>query len=619
MILVDNRKALRIKYRELLEQLSKWDHLQKNSVEIETAKTGVPTIKVNIEGKQQYLVSKYDPVREAERLAAKYTQKDIKHVLFVGMGMGYYLKSFLEKHPEAKYSIYEPSEEILHAYLSTFRLEDLPLKNLQRLFTGINPDVIEFEVQSLLDATHNSLEVIFLPIYEKIYGEQIKGILEKALGVIEEKHINLVANVAFQKRWTINSVRNLPVMLKTPNILHNIDRSAFKGKPVIIVSAGPSLNEEFENLRYIKEHGLAYIFTVGSAINALIEHGIYPDAACTYDPQEHNYRVIQRIKDDNITDIPLIFGSSVGFETVEGYPGDLLHMIISQDTVSPFLLTNTDQSSLCVINDAPSIAIVTFQLLVKLKVSDIILVGQNLAYIKNKHYANGIDYGTGSQTISDTQLLSSICVKDVYGNVVRTTEGFNLMRQQLEMYIATNPQLKVWNTTKGGAAIDGAEFKMLTKIIAEQLTKKVVKEGWTKGQSGYNHVHLKLQLEQLKSESIILEVVLKKALDTIEAIQKAVNANRIKNLEKHYNTLDDKIGNMKKNSFYQRLLEPMIRVQQELLSQNIKGLKYETNTMKKAECIINEFGNFLESAIQNYYEVKDLFNEVGNELILSLE
>lgn len=79
--------------------------------------------------------------------------------------------------------------------------------------------------------------------------------------------------------------------------MHDIDQKAFEGKPAIIVAAGPSLSEEFEHLKFIKENGLAYIFSVGSAINALIEHGIYPDAACTYDPKERNQNVIRIIKD----------------------------------------------------------------------------------------------------------------------------------------------------------------------------------------------------------------------------------------------------------------------------------------------------------------------------------
>lgn len=46
--------------------------------------------------------------------------------------------------------------------------------------------------------------------------------------------------------------------------------------------------------------------------------------------------VIQKVKDKNIANIPLIFGSTVGYETLADYNGPLLHMFTSQDTVAPF-------------------------------------------------------------------------------------------------------------------------------------------------------------------------------------------------------------------------------------------------------------------------------------------
>ena len=99
---------------------------------------------------------------------------------------------------------------------------------------------------------------------------------------------------------------------------------------------------------------------------------------------------------EKITDIPLIFSSSVGFEVLQNYPGtSLLHMITSQDTISSYLLKLDNNTQLDGVKDAPSIAVVTIQLLYKLGFNPIILVGQNLAYADNKHYAEGISYASG--------------------------------------------------------------------------------------------------------------------------------------------------------------------------------------------------------------------------------
>lgn len=615
MILIDNRYALRLKNRELLNRLSAWDNLEPTGQVItEQAKTGALTLKLVHDEKMLYLQSKYDPKREAQRFASKFDEEIIKHVLFVGVGAGYHIQAFMEAHPDTKFSIYEPNEEVLHAYLSNFQLDDLPLRQLAKIFTGTEEESVTTELQVLLAASKNVLKIITLPVYEKIFGEQIQVILEKSLESIKEKHSSLATNVSFQKRWTINSIKNFPTVLKTPNILHDIDRSSFEGKPAIIVAAGPSLNEEFENLRYIKENGLAYIFSVGSAINALIEQGIYPDAACTYDPQDINYRVIQIIKDKGITEIPLVFGTSVGFETLENYRGELLHMIVSQDTVAPALLKSSKTETLDFVNDAPSIAVVTFQLLSKLGCSPIILAGQNLAYIRNHYYAKGIDYGNNSHEVKEEALNKAIATEDVYGQTVKTTDGFNRMRQQLEMYIAHYPSTVVFNTTKGGAAINGTTFSTLEDLIANYLSERVISMNWYYGESHYDETYLSKRLVELTNESQMLNKIINSLLDILRNINSDLKMNRTYSLENKYTKLDSYVADLKKNHFYNSFVDPMIRVQYEVLTSNILGIQYQQDPIKKGKIIVQEFSRFVEGCARNSQVAYSLFNEMKDSI-----
>lgn len=615
MILIDNRNVLRMKDRELLNEMSKMDQQESSGqVIVEQAKTGVPTIKIVQEGKTQYLQSKYDPQKEAQRFAGKFAGEPISYVLFVGVGTAYHIEAFVESHPDTKFAIYEPNEEVLHAYLSNFRLDKLPVRNLLKIFTGTEQEHVTLEVQQLLAQSNNVLKIITLPVYEKLYGEQVNGILEKALEAIKNKHSSLATNIAFQKRWTINSIKNFPTVLQTPNILHDIDRSAFERKPAIIVAAGPSLNEEFENLRYIKEHGLAYIFSVGSAINALIEQGIYPDAACTYDPQDINYRVIQVIKDKGITEIPLVFGSSVGFETLENYPGDLLHMIVNQDTVAPAFLESVDHINLEFVNDAPSIAVITFQLLAKLHVNQIILVGQNLAYLEDEYYAKGIDYGTGNNTVTEEKLKTMPIVNNVYGSEVRTTEGFISMRKQLEMYISLYPQIKVWNTTKGGATILGSEFSPLEEVMQNELKISVVEKNWPQLLKQENTFNLNQKVSEIEKQAVILESTINKAFSIVRSINQEVQYKRTNQLENKYNLLDSEMNRIRMNPFYKIFIEPMIRVQQERLSAKVKQVKYENTAIKKANVLIEEFTLFIAECAKDYNLSMQLFKEMKERI-----
>lgn len=614
MILIDNRNVLRLKDRALLQQLSKWEEQQPTGeIVVETAKSGALTMKVVLDGKSQYMQSKYDPIKEAERFASKFTEESSAHVLFVGIGLGYHIQAFMQHHPDTKFSIYEPNEEVLYTYTSHCRLDELPLRQLHNIFTGTDERIIQQEIQQLLTASNQMLKIITLPVYEKLYGSQIHTILEKALVALKDKRSSLATNVAFQKRWTINSIKNFPTVLSTPNILHDIDKSAFEGKPAIIVAAGPSLNEEFENLRYIKEHGLAYIFSVGSAINALIEHDIYPDAACTYDPKERNQNVIKIIKDRNISTIPLIYGSSVGYESLQNYPGPLLHMITSQDTISNNLL-NHKKEKLKIINDAPSIAIITFQLLSMLGFNEIILVGQNLAFHNSKRFADGIKYQHISNEITEVEKNEMILIDDVYGNKIYTNEMYYRMREQLEFYISKYKHVNVINTTKGGALIKGTEFVELKNLIKNNLKFRVVRTQWFLANNIYNKENVNNKLRDLVQKSDLLKHNINYMFQILEMLSNNIQFISTKEIEFTFMLLDKEMKKIESNLFYKIVIEPMIRVENNILIEKIPLIKYKSNIIEKAEIIFTLFTNYMRELNKSFQYGISLINELNKEI-----
>lgn len=592
MILVENRNILRSRHRSLLNRLTELESKDENSVVVETSKKGTATLKININDKDQYLHSKYDPELEAERLIEKLESVDkYDHVLFIGTGIGYHIKSFLNKYPTMKFSMYEPNMEVLVNYLSENDLSNLQTPNLQSIFTYTDEQSLRQEVQNLIKTLGNNILIVTLPVYAKLYSNEILIVMGSIKEMLKEKKSNLVTNLSFQKRWTINSLKNFPYVLKSPNILHDVDNSAFKDKPAIIVAAGPSLSEEFENLRYIKENGLAYLFSVGSAINALIEHDIYPDAACTYDPTVRNQKVIQKIKEKNITQIPLIFGSSVGFETLENYPGPMLHMITSQDTVTPYFIDSGSEVN--IVQDAPSIAVVTFQLLNLLGCKQIILVGQNLAYRDKNRYAEGIKYDYVANELSEKEMKNTIVVQDVHGNDVLTTEGFNRMRQQLEMYIQSSTDVEIINTTKDGAHIEGTTFIPLSKVISAKLSDKVVDFNWYDVSNVYNLDYIENQVRIMNRYQHDCERAITSSINELKEIDKLVKSHLFNRLEISYNKFDRHFDELKKNQFYQALIEPMVRVQYQRLTEKNKLIQFEKKPIKKGVEVVNSFGKFL--------------------------
>ena len=581
-------------------------------LKVETSRSGVPTLVVTKEGKGLFLHSRYDPQREAEAFANQFSAAcQGTTVVFYGVGLGYQINAFLCNHPGVNYYIYEPIPELLKAYLNHQSLNDLPGKKLQGVIIGRHDQETVSFLQSVIDKSRGELLLVELPMHKQIFAAEYEKFLDLFQKTIKGKRTQLHTNYAYQKRWIINSMKNFKEVLSTPNIVMAGNRR-FKGKPALLVAAGPSLNEEIENIRSIKEKGLAYIFTVGSAINTLIHYHVYPHAACTYDPSERNQIVFEKIKAEGIKEIPLIFGSSTGYETLQHYPGEMYHMITSQDLVANYFLKTTEEERLEIVSDAPTIALVTLQLLYTLGFNPIILVGQNLAYQGRSQHAEGIHYTT---QVTTEEMERGIFVPDVYGNEVLTHVSMDLMRKQMEFYIKNFTDCTVLNTTKGGAQIEGANFLELEKVISTYLKDQVYNETWrSELKTDYDLAHLNVQLESMDRSYQRAQRLSDEYNDILKTIDRLITNRNFQEAEKMYVKLDKTLGKIERNKFFAIFILPMNRVQYKILIDSIDRLNEEQNPTTKGQRIVKSFKTFIDLCQEDLQLIAPLYQELKEEI-----
>ncbi|EGQ26939.1 hypothetical protein HMPREF9372_0969 [Sporosarcina newyorkensis 2681] len=571
------------------------------------SKSGLPTLQLEYGGRKIFIHSKYDPVKEATQLLERYKEQieNHQHILFYGVGLGYHVKAFIEQYPEKLVSTYEPVVEVAAISTSVASETKFDQSQLRYLFVEQKPADVETHLQTLSHHLTQKVLLIILPSYERFLKEEILQFLVKFKEIVEEKKQNMGTNVFFSKRWTVNALMNLPSTFETPNFLLE-HAETFRDKPVLLVAAGPSLSEEMENLRIIKARGLAYIFAVGSANKALIANGIHPDAVFTYDPQAHNYTVFQPIMNEEIATIPMIYGTTVGFETIQMYPGPKMHFVTAQDTITQ----QFHETELPVINDAYSIAIVTMEILYRLQVKNIILVGQNFAFKNDLFYSKEIQrYDKGKREISDASVQEkdkedAFYVKDVYGNDILTTKGFNNMRKSMVRYIAKNPDTPVINTTRGGAEIEGTTFVPLSEVMKEQLKKKVVEENWyTKGEvlPTTNETKNKLKVLQ-QSLATYREQDLALYAHFKEVEQSIANLN-LQQLQKRFEKTDELVGKLTSNMIYDVAIRPITRNALETLQAEVELLRKMEISKEKLVIILNLFAAYFNRCRVVYKEI----------------
>lgn len=617
MMLIDNLNYLKQFFPRALETLEKEQSPNGHKeLYVTDTRNGELTLYKDILGNHIYAHSKYNPISEATAIIDKYSQiDDYDHVLFYGLGLGFHIDEFVKRYPDKSYSIYEPSLEAFnifceHKLLSNYSTNQLKTLHIER----DSQDIPVFLGHFLKLYSENTLFII-LPSYERLFAKQFEQFSSEMSRSKLNRVTHLYANLKFEKRWTLNSLLNFKETIACRNIFHH-EPGFLKDKPVLLVAAGPSLQYEIDHLRRIKDRGLAYIVSVGSAIKALVSYGIHPDFACTYDPLEYNQYVFDEVVEQNITTIPLIYGTSVGFEILEKYPGPKYHMLTSQDTVGSFYLENKTDG-LDIVSDAASIAIITLQLLARLGASPIILVGQNFAYKEDQFYAAGVNSRFRGDGLTDRERNTSIEVEDVEGNQIYSNAGLTRMKGQMEDYIKIMKQTEFINTTRGGAKIAGTTYIPLQVVQESRLHSKTVVEGvFSENKSMYDNELIGLKVEEMYEEFKKVDSIFQQITKLLDSLRISARDNKQSQLKKHFARWDKMIRRLRRNKFYDVFLQPMNRVKFELLLINVDKIRFQEDIVGKANLIVTEFGNYIKECYDDLELLSPIY-EIEHEKIIS--
>ncbi|MCM3760905.1 DUF115 domain-containing protein [Alkalihalobacillus oceani] len=617
MMQVDNINFLRKYFPRVREQMRD-QQAKKITVERISTRSGEDTLKVQNGGKEFFLHSKYNPTVEAEKLLETYEDVDqYDHIFFYGLGLGYHVEKMINQYPDLTFTLYEPITNIFSEFIKTQPLHKFSKQRVTSIHveSTLSQQRLDAELTKIIN---KKVLFVALPSYKKAFSKEYQSFVALFSEMLKQKKASFRTNYAYEKRWTLNSLMNFQSTLSTPNILHDVDHEFFKNKPALLVAAGPSLAEELDRIRYIKEHKLAYVIAVGSAINALINEGIKPDAVASYDPKGRNQKVFEKTIALGLDhEIPLIFGSSIGFEVLQVYNGHKLHMLTNQDTISPYFLKHKKSKKLTQLNDAASIAVVTLQLMDKLKFNPIILVGQNLSFRNNQRFSKGIQYDHISSEVTEQEKERLIEITSVDGETVQTNEMFLRMKKQLESYIPliTNAKKVVINTTQGGAHIEGTVFKSLEEVVANDFENEVVIDNWFKEITKQYDQQYVLEQKQRMDESVDeLVLYVNQLIKGLNNLNWLIEENKIYQITEQMNQLDKTFQAMDLLDSYKVLIHPTVRVQHELTEKRLLLMHDEKEMLQKGKFVLAELSSYIEEIKKAIEIVVPVYDTVLKEV-----
>jgi hypothetical protein len=442
------------------------------------SKSGAVTAEVRSEsGKGILLHSRWDPADEAAAFARGTDTEKITYYIVLGFGLGYHVKALLAAaRKESRIIVIERDMGLFRAALESVDLREIFASRRVTLVAGKSgPDIFRALSPHVVGMFLDTIYLVHRPSVEsapEYYSEVHKGISD----FITYGMQNVITTVSVAFLSKLNCLMNLPFYAFSPGVARYKD--AFKGYPAIIVSAGPSLHRNVEELRAAR--GRAVIIAVSTIFKPLLRRGIKPDFAVVLDYHPISKKYFEAAEGDE--DVALVVDPKASYDAVDAHSGpkvvmhnDALHSIIGGPAWHKGALPA-----------GTTVAHSAFYFAEYIGADPIIFVGQDLAH------PDGITHfpGTAVHDIwaAESNRFQSLemrewetilrmrnmlrKVKDVHGNDVYTDAQMFSYLQQFEMNFY-NCGVKVIDATEGGAAKRYTTPMKLADALREYATREL--------------------------------------------------------------------------------------------------------------------------------------------------
>lgn len=274
--------------------------------------------------------------------------------------------------------------------------------------------------------------------------EQTRQLFERLASGINSKILTKGTYIAVAMHYLRNTLINAPLASAEP--LLRSWAATRKDQPVLIVSAGPSLNKQLPLLAANQD--LFTILAVNTVWPILEKHGIVPDAVLSLD------RNSKAAWPQNGVSHNTAFCVDLGCAPDLLWSHDHNHVITACDPFTSAIAGSLGAKSEF-LRTGGSVATSAFAMAEMLGGNPIVLIGQDLALTDGRDHAEGYPHTYNSQTLK-VRTDNGFDVDGYHGGRVRTERQLMYYKTWFEGRIKELPDRLIINATEGGARIQDA-------------------------------------------------------------------------------------------------------------------------------------------------------------------
>lgn len=408
-------------------------------------------------GQEYRLNSAAFPTREAARFCDGFPFSDGRRtVCLFGAGNSVIVSEILSRlDRHSKLLICEPCHDI-------YTLFDGRIHDERIILCDYESDRLSFREELIKNIDFYALETMLVcchPIYDRAFAPEYLSFMKDINENRERLLVNRNTLARFRDSAPKHVLENL-YTLEELRLVEDLKSILTPDIPVIIVSAGPSLDKNIELLREAKGHCL--IFAVDTAMKYLLARDIYPDLSITIEP----IKPIANYSDERCFDIPIVFDSESNPEIIG--PHRSARILYNCRDYFKSLIMSIGREVHTDIQSGGSVATAAFAICYELGIRHIILIGQDLAYDGEFTHAGGVE----SKGINDN--IGYDMTDGYYGGQVRTRSDWQGYRRWFEQAISLAEEehtgIEVIDATEGGALIHGSTVMSLREAVDKYCT-----------------------------------------------------------------------------------------------------------------------------------------------------
>jgi hypothetical protein len=419
------------------------------------ARSGHPIVEVN--GIPYH--SPYDPLRETEKFYSGKPIETADVVMVFGWGLGY-CGEVLRRNvkPAARIVVFEPDEDLFN--LSLAQLNHAAVLQDQRFRFVVGQKACESFEEWGLEGGQETDQLLWIEWPPALRsGTVIFDLLKaKFQKYLRDRAANLLTHFKNGAKYFANAIANFEFQ-HSPDAGCLFDR--FRNVPVVIVSAGPSLDRNIQELRGVDDR--YFLLAVDTAIRPLLAAGVTPHAAIIADPSELNARHVTGAIPESTY---LIAEQAVDSSALAAASRRFLFGLgLFPDSL--FGKFGFGKSRLDVWG---SVATAALDMACRMGANPIIFAGQDFAFSAGRDYASHTIYHGIPFSAEESGPLQE---PDVFGRPVRTTENLIAYRDFFTRKIRRSPGIRFINATEGGILRKGVEILSLRDALQQVSPRPV--------------------------------------------------------------------------------------------------------------------------------------------------